>query len=70
MANLEHTKMTDNEAQSLYITTGKENTEEVIKFGLNPAYVLFRTEPIRIRDVQFHLLLKRCGMTMLMMWTV
>lgn len=42
--------MTDNEAQSLYITTGKENTEEVIKFGLNPANVLFRTEPIRIRD--------------------
>lgn len=62
--------MTDNEAQSLYITTGKENTEEVIKFGLNPANVLFRTEPIRIETVQFHLLLKRCGMTMIMMWTV
>lgn len=42
--------MAEDEPESVYIRTGKENTEEVLKFGLDPANILFRSEPIRIRD--------------------
>ena len=42
--------MAEDEPESVYIRTGKENTEEVLKFGLDPANILFRNEPIRIRD--------------------